>query len=352
MTKVPPIPWRVILQLKSALSRAKPTKAFTAKFRPGEARAHARDALDLNYESKRALARPLIVFRSARITWTLAAIVGLALVDAVLARREGMSFVGWERFCLIAAVPGAVAIYYQVSKRSEQLADTGYYISAWLAFSVFGCILTYVVARADLSLRDTQLAHCDKLLSFDWHHWTSFIISHRKLELVFALAYSTILPQTLGSVIYFSHVGRPDRNDDLLWTSMLAAIITTILSALVPAMGPHLSGQNVVWSATLAAIRNHSATIFRLEHLQGIIDFPSFHTVAAILLVYSHRPPLRSFHAILTLNVLMLLSIPSEGQHYLVDILSGAIVAATSIAAVRLTLRSRATVRGQCAVIQ
>jgi membrane-associated phospholipid phosphatase len=273
------------------------------------------------------------------------AIVGLGLVDALLAHWAGMRFRGWDRFGVIAALPVAVAIYYRVSHRSERLADAGYYVSMWLAFSVCGCILTYLAARIDLSLWDDQLAQFDTLLCFDWNHWTTFIISHPKVELVLALAYSTILPQTMGSVIYFSHIRRQDRNDDLLWTTMFAALVTTVISALVPAMGPHLKGQYVEWSATLAAIRNHSVSIFWLPHLQGIIDFPSFHTVAAIVLVYSHRPPLHSFRAILLLNMLVLLSIPSEGQHYLVDIISGAIVAATSIAAVRLVLRSRGTTR-------
>jgi membrane-associated phospholipid phosphatase len=67
--------------------------------------------------------------------------------------------------------------------------------------------------------------------------------------------------------------------------------------------------------------------------------FPSFHTVSAILFIYSHRPPLPSFRAILILNLLMLLSVPYAGQRYLVDMISGAVVAAIAIAAVRLTTR-------------
>lgn len=304
------------------------------------------DTLGLVYRRIRAPIRLpswAAAFGPGRFDWTFGTIVVLALIDVVLARATGMTFLGWQRFCLIAVVPVAVAIYYRVSWRSERLADAGYYVSMWLAFSVCGCILTYVAARVDLSLRDHQLAHYDTLLSFDWYHWTTFIISHPKVELVLALAYSTILPQTLGSVIYFSHIRRPDRNDDFLWTTMSAAIIATVISALMPAMGPHFKGQYVAWSATLAEIRNHSVSTFWLAHLQGIIDFPSFHTVAAILLVYSHRPPLRSFRAVLILNMLMLVSIPSEGQHYLVDIISGAIVAAISIAAVRLALGSHGT---------
>jgi membrane-associated phospholipid phosphatase len=274
--------------------------------------------------------------------WKWLPILGLGLLDILLAPRFGMRFIGWGRFSLLLVFPAAVAGYYRVSRRSDRLADAGYYITLWLLFSTLACILTYIAARLDLPLRDLQFTHFDELLSFDWGRWTTFVASHKRFELLLAFAYSTILPQTIGSVIYFAHIRRPDRNDDLLWTTMVAAIITTAVFGLLPALGPRFKGQYVDWSATLAAIRDGSASTFSLQHLQGVIAFPSFHTVAAILLIYSHRPPVPSFGLMLVLNLLMLLSTPSEGQHYLVDVVAGSVVAAISAAAVRLATRPRA----------
>jgi PAP2 superfamily len=288
--------------------------------------------------------------RPAQFDWAWVPIIGLGLLDVLLARWFGMRFLGWQKFSLKIAFPAAVAVYYRVSARSDRLADIGYYMTTWLAFSVFGCILTYLAARVDLPVRDVEFAHFDALLGFDWYRWTIFIVSHKNLAVLLGIAYSTILPQTIGSVIYFSHIRRPDRNDDLLWTTMVAAIITTVMSALLPALGPRFRGQYVEWSATLAAIRDGSASTFSLENLQGIIAFPSFHTVAALLLVYSHRPPVPSFRAILVLNLLMLLSIPAAGQHYLVDMLSGAVVAAVSIAAVRIAMRPNTPAKMQTGI--
>ena len=182
---------------------------------------------------------------SIRFDWAWVPIIGLGLFDTLLARRFGMRFVGWERFGLMTALPAAVAVCYRVSGRSDRLADAGYYTTLWLIFSLLGCILTYVAARFDLPLRDIQFAHYDTLMCFDWWRWTTFVASHKEFELLLAVAYSTILPQTIGSVIYFSHIRRPDRNDDLLRTTMVAAIIATVVSALLPALGPHLEGQYV-----------------------------------------------------------------------------------------------------------
>jgi membrane-associated phospholipid phosphatase len=62
---------------------------------------------------------------------------------------------------------------------------------------------------------------------------------------------------------------------------------------------------------------------------------PSFHTVIAIVLIYVHRPPARSFRIVATLSGVMLLSVPWAGNHYLSDMIVGAAIAAGSIALVR-----------------
>jgi membrane-associated phospholipid phosphatase len=74
---------------------------------------------------------------------------------------------------------------------------------------------------------------------------------------------------------------------------------------------------------------------FDLEELTGIIKLPSFHAALLIVFVYVHRPPSRSFIPFLTLNALMLLSIPSEGHHYLVDMIAGGTLATLCILAFR-----------------
>ena len=74
---------------------------------------------------------------------------------------------------------------------------------------------------------------------------------------------------------------------------------------------------------------------FDLQKLTGIIKLPSFHTGLLVIFLYVHRPPSRSFIPVLALNALMLLSIPSEGHHYLVDMIAGGTVATLCILAFR-----------------
>ena len=166
--------------------------------------------------------------------------------------------------------------------------------------------------------------------------------SHRSNFPLF-LAYFTFLPQIIGSILYFAHTEQTSRNAELIWIAMPALILTTIVSAVLPAIGPyvHYFGRETADIVVLTSLRTGGAQTFVVSRMQGIITFPSFHTILAIAFIYVHRPPSRSFVPVAILNGLMLLAIPSEGHHYLIDVISGAAVAAVCIAVVRAGMRPR-----------
>ena len=69
--------------------------------------------------------------------------------------------------------------------------------------------------------------------------------------------------------------------------------------------------------------------------MQGIVTMPSYHTVMAVLLTYAFRRTGLVGYGIATLNLVMLLSIPPIGGHYLVDMLAGGALALGAIAVQR-----------------
>jgi membrane-associated phospholipid phosphatase len=76
------------------------------------------------------------------------------------------------------------------------------------------------------------------------------------------------------------------------------------------------------------------------------VAFPSFHTAFAIICVYTVRHSLPALFGVGALNVLMLLSIPTFGGHYLTDMIGGGVVAFASILSIeRLNKRGEANRR-------
>ena len=270
----------------------------------------------------------------------------LAGVDLIWAERIGLAFVGWIRVYCILIFLLAVGFIYGYSGRSHRLSDANNYAALWVAFSAAGAIFTYLAATFAMPLRDAQFIAIDSWMGFHWLAWFGFIEAHRLIQFPLFIAYFTFLPQIIGSILYFAHTRQTSRNAEMLWISMLALIVTTIISAFLPAVGPyvHFFGHQTADIVVLMSLRAGGAHTFPIDRMQGIITFPSFHTTIAIIFIYVHRPPSRSFVPVAILNGLMLMGIPSEGHHYLVDMISGAAVAAVCIAAVRRGMRPRAEI--------
>ena len=69
----------------------------------------------------------------------------------------------------------------------------------------------------------------------------------------------------------------------------------------------------------------------RIGEMQGIVTFPSYHTVLGVLFPYMFRRH-RWFLPVLVLNVLLIGSVPTEGAHYVVDAIAGVIIAVVALA--------------------
>jgi len=270
-------------------------------------------------------------------------ILGLGGLDWIWADRVGLAFVGWTQVVCTLIVLLAVGFLYGHSGRDRRLSDAGNYNALWLSFSAAGMIFTFLAATFAMPLRDAEFIAIDSAMGFHWLAWSGFIGAHRAVQLPLAIAYDTLLPQIIGSVLYLAHTGQTRRNAELIWIAMLSLILTAIVSAFVPAVGPyvHFYGRQTPDIVVLMSLRAGGAQTFVLNRLQGIITLPSYHTVLAIAFIYVHRPPSRSFIPIAILNGLMLIAIPSAGHHYLIDMIAGAAVVAICIAIVRTAMRRR-----------
>jgi membrane-associated phospholipid phosphatase len=88
----------------------------------------------------------------------------------------------------------------------------------------------------------------------------------------------------------------------------------------------------------LEAMRNGSWPVIR--DMEGLISFPSFHTVSAILFGWALFPVRKLRWWALALNAALIASTPVQGAHYFIDILGGALVAAYAILVAPLLMQT------------
>jgi len=266
----------------------------------------------------------------ALIWWIIAATV---LTDLLLLGSQGMTVsLQWRAVAGSTFLLALSAVYH---RRSPIISGTAYSATQLVVFSYAGAVLTYVTTAASASrpLSDDFLARVDLALGFDWFAWFDFVNGHPLLKITLAVAYASIPLQLLFLFAYTAYKD-PRRASEFLLATMLSAIMLAPIMAALPAVA-HTINAIEPWRDDTLALRAH--TLRQIGALEGIVTFPSFHTTLAVLFTNAVRGQ-RSFPAVLILNVLMIVSVLSEGAHYLVDILGGLALAVGAIAAARFLL--------------
>jgi membrane-associated phospholipid phosphatase len=83
---------------------------------------------------------------------------------------------------------------------------------------------------------------------------------------------------------------------------------------------------------TLEALRAGTLHSIKLDNLEGLVTFPSFHTAGALMFIWALRTvPFVRWPAI-ALNIALIAATPIDGAHYFVDLVGGAAVAIATIA--------------------
>jgi len=267
-------------------------------------------------------------------------VTALLIADVIWASASGLSFTNLTGPVYSVGLLLAIGISYS-DRYDSRLTELCNFAALWVAFSAVGSAFTYVAATMRMPLCDTALAQADAALGYHWAGVFHFVIVHPVLRIPLAFAYWTMLPQMLASILFFAHTGQTERNREFLAIAMVSLVITTLISGIAPAVGPYIVGHQPDFALTLLAIRSGAASVFSLNTMQGIVTMPSYHTVIAILLIYVHRPPSRSFSIFAPLSALMLLSVSPIGNHYLSDVIAGAGVLALSIIIVNAGLKPR-----------
>ena len=72
----------------------------------------------------------------------------------------------------------------------------------------------------------------------------------------------------------------------------------------------------------------------RLSHLDGLITFPSYHASAACIFVWATWRVRTLRYSVAALNTLIVISVPNQGSHYLVDVIAGVLLACAGITVV------------------
>jgi PAP2 superfamily len=287
-----------------------------------------------------AVNQPALTERSLQRRWApeiAPAIGALCLVVAALVwnLRTEIHLESSLPILLLPAVSLPVCFLSAYSHRFPKAVEILFYVSLYHIFVFFSIQLTYHCIAVGYTLQDKALYRADAAIGFDWLSWANFLSAHPLLLKLTNWGYTSYAWQPLVIMPLLAILKPRKGNAELFLSLLFAMVLTLIITAFVPAIGP----------ADALGFRPEPAPVIRALHASptaqtlkymGVVTFPSFHTIMAILFTFACRDMRFTFPAAVCLNLIMLVSVPHSGDHYLVDMIAGAIVAVTAISIVKL----------------
>jgi membrane-associated phospholipid phosphatase len=209
--------------------------------------------------------------------------------------------------------------------------------------------LTYLSTAMAWPLRDAQLAAIDRMLGFDWAYFLALTNSIPLVSAVLVWAYKSSGSQLLLLCLFLGATGRQNRLAETLALIAVTALLTGIFNLIVPAAGAydlysppkemfsHLSANAGMWHFNLfLSLRNQAVPTLDFATAEGLVTFPSFHTILAIVTAYGVRDVPYLKFPIAALSAVVIVATLPEGGHYLIDVIAGAGIAIAAIVFLRL----------------
>jgi membrane-associated phospholipid phosphatase len=292
--------------------------------------------------------------RHMAVVWT--CVLACALADAVWLPYAKLSFVAsnWaslvQAACYIALVGILIVVAFHRLRSDgsragamlrKALVTTELLYRTALPFGALltaGATLSYVITAADLPLQDSLLARVDHRLGFDWLHFLDTTNSSPFVVALLRHVYETIGLVIELAVIWFCLICSGERLAEFLAILGLCTVGLCAGMWLVPAAGAfayyrpaselfgNYSAMGEMWtfSHTFSMLRDGSLSVIDLSALDGVVSFPSFHTVLGVIAIYAVRDIRWLLAFVLPLNATMIVSTMPVGGHHLADVLAGA----------------------------
>ncbi len=198
--------------------------------------------------------------------------------------------------------------------------------------------LIFAVATTALPLADASLARCDSFLGLSGAALIERVNECPWLAKALTIIYASALLQTIFGLAYLAYRRQERRLNVYVIRFICCGLLTALGFWLFPAEGTCVTYRLPIpdyYAATLEQLHHLRSGWFSLEGPAGIVTFPSFHCIAAVLTASMfHRS--RLFLPFAILNALVVVSAVTVGFHYFTDVFGGLLVAFGVIALVPL----------------
>ena len=203
-------------------------------------------------------------------------------------------------------------------------------------------------ASVSFPMQDAFFSGVDRALGFDWEAVVAWINGSPALVWLLIQSYKSFAYTLPLCVAFFIVMGRSKELWEFQALMAVTCAIAIVISCFAPAIGgytyygpgPHSTSEilrqmpdaGTYYVAGLLKAHSGLVNVLDITEIKGIIQFPSFHGIMALILIYMTRKDRWLFWPSLAINTVMLVSTVPVGGHHAVDLLGSFVVFLASVA--------------------
>lgn len=284
------------------------------------------------------------------IAWAWFLVIAIVVADCVWIPVAGFRAPAMPLIRIAVILVGLGALWWvYVRLRPDAIIAALTEAAAFLVlFTLVLEIMSYLATALDRPLWDATFAAVDRALGFDFQAHLAYLARRPRLARLLELCYNTSMLQIAVAVVALAVTRRFARLHAFLALFAFTATAVIGIAALFPTLSPYpyfgipdrlmpafADRREVLDSVPqILALRNGTMRVLPLTDLQGLVSFPSFHTVLALIILWAVLPIRAIAVPLFMVNFLLILGALSRGDHYLCDLLAGALLALAAIGAV------------------
>jgi hypothetical protein len=237
----------------------------------------------------------------------------------------------------LLVAPLALAACYYDRRRDEPALSATLAVAAFLiVFPAGASLLSYLLLTVAGPRIDSLLAAADLALGFRWTAAMALAADHPRINMLLGFAYLSVMPQTVFLIFALGLRGRLEALYGLALSLAIGALLTLAMWTLFPSFGAFsvfalpddvarklglVLGAD--YGRILTGMLQHGPGFISPTEIRGIVGFPSYHTLQALVLFWYARQERWLRWPVLVLNIVVLVAIPVQGGHHLMDMFGG-----------------------------
>lgn len=287
--------------------------------------------------------------------FVLTVVAALGAIDLVLIAAKGIR-VDWAGYCMLSLIGlGTImlGLFYRLVRHDARISETLILTAGFILFTLVGSVFNYMLLPIHFPRIDDFWVNIDQLLGYHWPSLVLFFSERPGFAKLLKIVYFTSLPQLVIVVLLLGFTGQSRKLAHFLITGMIGALVCMAIWAFFPSFGASAVSTlpaNVEAKLGLPVGPTYAAELVRLSiqgvdylspaNVLGLIGFPSFHTVMAVMSVFFTWQIVWLRLPVLALNMLMVPALLLHGGHHLSDFLGGLAVFAVACLAARYVINA------------